>query len=71
MWRVVLFKERAALGKFIDVGRCLAVIAVATHVVCAQAINAKQNEVCFFGGHSSLTKEVCVQIQRGMVKRQI
>ena len=60
MWRVVLFKERAALGKFIDVGRCLAVIAVATHVVCAQAINAKQNEVCFLVGIvPSLKKCVC------------
>ena len=43
----------------LSMGALFGVIAVAAHVVCAQAINAKQNEVCFFGGHSSLTKEVC------------
>ena len=56
MGRVVLFKERTTFGKLIDVWGRLAVIAVAAHMVGAQAINAEQNKVCFFGGHSILTR---------------
>ena len=53
MRRVVLFKERTALGKLINVRGRLVVIAVAAHMVGAQAINAEQDKVRFLVGIAS------------------
>ena len=55
--RVVVLEERAALGEAVDMRSGLAVVAVATHVVGAEAVDTEENDIGFFAGHGILAGE--------------
>ena len=54
MGRIVVLEQRAALGEAVDMRGGLAVVAIAAHVVGAEAVDTEENDIGLFRGHRIL-----------------